>query len=94
MFNTVSPRRHLRKLTTSCRSWDRHDDDTKANSNEFYSLELAQTGRVSKTYGRVGADGETRLTEMRPWPNAAQPAAGREPAVRGRARPPASFLGG
>lgn len=33
--------------------------DTKANSNEFYSLELAQTGRVSKTYGRVGADGVT-----------------------------------
>lgn len=33
--------------------------DTKANSNKFYSLELDQTGRVSKTYGRVGADGVT-----------------------------------
>lgn len=33
--------------------------DTKANSNKFYSLELDQTGRVSKTYGRIGADGVT-----------------------------------
>ena len=33
--------------------------DTKANSNKFYRLELDQNGRVSKTYGRVGADGVT-----------------------------------
>ena len=33
--------------------------DTKANSNKFYKLELDATGRVSKTYGRVGATGVT-----------------------------------
>jgi poly [ADP-ribose] polymerase len=33
--------------------------DTVANSNKFYKLELDATGRVSKTYGRVGAAGVT-----------------------------------
>ena len=32
---------------------------TAANSNKFYRLELDDTGRVAKTYGRVGSDGVT-----------------------------------
>ena len=33
--------------------------DSKANSNKFYRLELDANGRVSKTFGRVGAAGVT-----------------------------------